>query len=48
MDRVTLLYIAVILLLVLVVRVMMRIEGFALKPVVTPQWVLNKQKAKKQ
>lgn len=47
MDRVTLLYIAVILLLVLVIRVMMRIEGFSVK-VPTPQWVIDKRKAKKQ
>ena len=45
-DRVTLLYIAVIILLILVVRLMMRIEGFSSK-VPTPQWVLDKQKARR-
>lgn len=47
MDRVTLLYIAVILLLVLVIRVMMRIEGFAVK-IPPPQWVVDKQRAKRK
>lgn len=47
-DRLTILYLAVTLLLMLVVRVMLKIEGFEaprkIQRVATPQWVLDKKR----